>query len=368
MTARSSPSSPEPKSPLVAQVQKVSGEHARFSPVPTSWGAPGVALGFLATYCVAWAGIEMFTFAGGWQSRPQLVSLLGWGGWYFTAAYFFQQSAAARIVETIERDIEPHASPAYLQRVTDDLERRHRRKSRTAIPLIVATTSLVAAVFAVAFDIEGGRMPRELLTSPEFLFFAATYFFYFLTAAQAVLAARFYLSFADHLEAEEESLYVLAAAESPLIIGLARLSSQVLVFWLMLFLTIVSSMLLASPWLEAYRFQPTSWFLLILVPVAGFFSLGFGTLVYLGSEARIRATLRRFTQKKLAPVRCRSNDLFPDRAADVAAHGETLAGLADLHDRVVARGRYGSRIGATLSLALPLALPVISIVKLVVGF
>jgi hypothetical protein len=371
MTTAAAPPSPAEKDALMAQVRLTlgvsPGARIRFSPIPVARGPLAVSLGFLATYCLIWAGFEAATHYGGWQSQPKLVSLLAWAGLYFTAAFFFQQSASARLFETIERDIVPHASSAYLERVTGDLERRRKSALSRHLPWIVAAASLAAAAVAVYADVKRSRSPVFVLTSPEFLLWAIAYFVCFFTAVQAVIAARFYSSFADHLAMETNSLYVLGAAESPLVVGLSRLGGQVLIFWLMLFLTIVSSMLLAAPWPGEYGFTLKSWFLRILVPVAGFFSLGFGSLVYLASEARIRAILRRFTLQRLTPVRKRSNDLFPKSAVGSPEQRAVLAGLADLHDRVVAGGKYGSRLGTVLSLALPLTLPILSIIKLLIS-
>ena len=370
MTRPARPPLPEPPSPLIAEVRRILGighGRVRFSPIPASWGPVAVSLGFLAIYGLLWMGVEALTDYGGWPSRPRLVSLLAWGGLYFTAAFFFQQSVSTRLLETIRREIEPHASPGYLKAVTRDLQRRYGPVNATLLPLAVATASLAAGIFAVHTDLEpvSGESLWAALQSPEFLFWGATYFLYFFTAAQAVVAARFYLSFADHLGMEAGSFYILGAAESPLVVGLARLAGQVLIFWLMLFLTIVSSMILAAPWPDGYAFTTNSLFLRLLVPVAGFFSLGFGSLVYLGSEAKIRATLRRFTQERLTLVRRRSNEIFPDCAADSPERRKMLAELADVHDRVVAGGKYGSRIGTAISFALPVTLPILSIVKLV---
>ena len=359
-----------PDSQLIARIRRilgdVPGESTRWSPLPASAGPFLSSLGVLAAYAVLWGAIEIVNLAGGWEVQPKLVSLLAWGACYFAAAHFFQQSAVRRLMETVERDIAPHASPAYCARVTEDLERRYGQAISWALPAMVATASTAAAVWAIDLDIEGGEMKPLLLLSPEFIFFALSYFVYFLTAAQAVVAARFYLFLADHLHMETGGFYVLGAAESPLVVGLSRLSGQVMVFWLMLFLTILSSMLLAAPWPDGYAFEPQSKFLLILVPVAGFFSLGFGSLVYLRSEAKIRAVLRRFTHAQLEGVRRQGNALFARYAAASAEDRKALADFADLHDRVVAGSNYGSRLGAILSLVLPLALPIISIVKLII--
>lgn len=371
MRGKSPLASPNSESLLIARARRilgdVPGERGGWSPIPAAWGPMAVSAGLLAAYGLIWAGVEVASRALGSQAEPKLISLLLWGAVYFAAAHFFQRTYVPRIIEIIRRDIEPNASPAYLARVTEDLERRYGTKVPRRLPALVAVVSTVAAIWAVDIDIEAGRMSRSLLLSPEFIFFALSYFIYFLTAAQAVVAARFYLSFADHLNMETDGLYILGAAESPLVAGLSKLSGQVMIFWLMLFLTIVSSMLLAAPWPADYAFDPQSRFLLILVPVAGFFSLGFGSLVYLASEAKIRAVLRRFTHAELEQVRRRSNALFAACATASAEDRKALADLADLHDRVVAGGRYGSRLGAALSLVLPLALPIVSVVKLVLG-
>ena len=369
MTNKSSAPAADPTSPLVTEVQRILsdalGLRARFSPVPEAWGPPVVALGVLAVYALAWLAVEAYAGHAGWHREPRLVSLIAWGGVYFAAVHYFAQSATARVLETIKLDIEPYASQAYVDRVTGHLADRFNAWHAVGFPFIVAALWLVAAIFAVDADLSSSPGYGGPL-SPEFLFWAATFFIFLFTGSQAVVSARFYLSFAENLAMEARSFYVLGAAESPLVVGLARLGNQVMVFWLLIFLAIVSSMLLASEGLGDYGFPAQAWFLLVLVPLAGFLSLGFGSMVYLDSEAKIRATLRRFIQEKLAPVRRRTADLFVDWKDDCPERREILAELAELHDRAVAGSRYGSRMTAGLSLALPLILPIVSLIKLVI--
>lgn len=364
------PSPPIEPSPLVRQVQIILSEtlgvRMRFSPAPQRWGPLAGALVVLALYLVLWWAVDAAAERAGWQRHPKFVSLLAWGGFYFAAALFFTQSATAAVIDTIQSDIEPHAERDYLAKVTESLAEWHRPFFlRIGVPVLIASVSLVAATLAIASDIERGWPSRDLLTSPLYLFWAATYFLYFLTAAQAVTAAQFYRHFARHLELTTKSFFVLRGTDSPLVVGLARLSSRVLIFWVMIFLTILSSMLLAVPDLGVYAFPPRSAFLLVLIPVAGFFSLGVGSLVYVGSEARIRSELRRFTQQRLEAIREKGNAPFLKGVPNAAQRAE-LKELADLHDRVVAGGKYGSPVGAMLSLALPLALPIVSVVKLII--
>ena len=310
------------KSPLVAEVQRILSDAMGVRAYLWLTPRPG-ALWSGRSAC--WPSMRW----PGWRSSSSSASAGGSGSPGSSACspgaasihrgLLFARGATVRIVETIERDIEPHASPAYRRRVTADLKGRYRRPMTLGVPAVVAVASLAAAIFALDADVGSSRLFAAL---PEALFWFVTYGFYFFTAAQAVVAARFYLSFADHLEMETNSLYVLAAAEASWSSDWPSSAARSLSFWLMIFLTILSSMLLTLPWLGDYAFPPQSWFLLILVPVAGFFSLGFGTLVYLDSEAKIRATLRRFTHRNLAPLRRRSKDLLPDCGAVSRSSGK----------------------------------------------
>jgi hypothetical protein len=324
--------------------------------ISKAWG-PGIfglgpaasALVWLLFYAVVWALVEALALWMSVPPEPRMVSLLAWGGCYAAAAIFLAEAATDGVFETVRRDILPHASAAYCASVARDLERRFPPVFLALVPLGVGMASLAAAYWAIGQDIGFSRIS---LGAPELWLWAATFLYYFVCAARVVIAARFYLAFACCLEQERPSFYVMGAAETPLIKGLARMGGLLLGFWAMIFLCVLSIMLLAVIPLGDYAFAGTSKLLFTLVPIAGFFSLGFGSLVYLKSEAQIRNVLRRFTSDQ----------------AGILQRDAKLEQIADWHDRIVAGGLYGSRVRVGLSILLPLLLPIVSLVQTAIGW
>jgi len=337
-------------------------------PILPTAGSPLVhALALLVAWAVLWAVAEALGRLVGADPTPhKVVSVLAWGCGYIAATAYLARTTTARIMATVERDLIPHASPAYLDAVAADLERRHTPARTIVIPVLTAAGASAAAVLAIALGEEEIRN-ITILDSPVLLFGPAVLFLRFIVSGRSVAAARFYLSFADHLEGEQgRALYVLGAAESPMIKGLARLGGQVLLFWAFTFLAILSALVLALPWPGQYRFAASAPFLVVFVPIASFFTLGMGSLAYLSSEAKIGAALRRFTEDQAAILQRRSNALLDPLANRVPADGRVVAELTEWHDRILAGGRYGSRAGTAVSIALPFLLPAVTLVKWVI--
>ncbi|HEX6375306.1 MAG TPA: hypothetical protein VFZ91_06260 [Allosphingosinicella sp.] len=363
---RPSPAPPQapPAQRLTQALRRLLGESMGGEP----WRASGSSarrplvqtVRLIACYGLLWAAAEALTWAAGLRSHPQLVSLFAWTGGLMAARALIARGATARLMDTIERDIVPYATPAYLDAVAGDVERRCTAGRRVGLPLAVATACAIAACLAFGRELGG----RSILASPQVLFGVAAAFAGFFLSARSGGAAAFYRAFAERLDSEpSDAFFVLGAADSPLVQGLSKLGSQVLVFWVLIFVAILSSMLLALPWLGEYRLPEDSIFLLIFVPVAGFISLGIGSLVYLRSEARIRASLRRFTQSEAAVLQRRIGALLDPLAGRLPDDGAELARLTAWHDRILAGGRYGSRAGTAVSIALPLLLPALSFVR-----
>lgn len=337
------------------------GVHFPLSRHAPKWEPWRWTLSWLVLYAASWIAIDQFAIPPG-ASQPKLVSLLAWGGCYFAGATYLARGATLRIRETVKHDILPYASERYKDAVAIEIHDRFTPNLLLGLPLLVAGVSLALAWWAIGQDMGRGTDKLSHRDLPELLFWAGTYFIYFFTAAIAVIAGRFYSSFAGNLGLEKSSFYVLGASDTPLVKGLSKLGSQVLIFWALIFLLILSGMLLAFVPPKAYRLDPDSQLLFLLVPIAGFFSLGFGSLIYLGSEARIRSTLHRFTHAQARLLQKKSNALiYPSRGlvSDVTGEAERLT---EWQDRILAGGRYGSRAGAGLSIALPLTLPALSLI------
>lgn len=296
---------------------------------------------------------------------PKLVSLLVWGSLYFTAAGFISTRTTRQVVDIVEHDILPFASARFADAVRRELEREQTPFLVHVVPAVVGVLATGATIWALAnepcttgLSLAG---PSALSGQHLFLGFWALFMFYlYFTAARAVVTATLTRIFAGALDGERESLYLLDAAGSPLVVGLAQLNRAVLTFWAKIFVVIASAMVLVVP-PGPFDFAPNSPFLFTLIPVAGFFSIGVGSLVYLDSESTIAAALRRFTLDRATPLQVRINELLADPDREEEAAAAKRAQLAALHDRIVAGGRYGSRTGTAVSLALPFAMPVIGL-------
>ena len=357
---------------LLAALDRVLGSamgvRVPFIDRPGKWAPFTAALAWLVFYAATWLTVDHF--GGTTPSQSRLVTLIAWGGCYFAGALYLARSATSRLIETVRRDILPHASPGYAKAVTRELNLRFGPLQQYILPLLAASAAMVATWWAIEHDLKQGT-GALFKGHPEFILFSLSYFGYFLTAGIAVVAARFYSSFAGNLRRESPFFYVMGAADTPLVKGLAKLGAQVLAFWALIFLLILSSMLLAFAPPDQFELTRNSRFLFLLVPVAGFFSLGFGSMIYLRTENRIRVTLQRFAYRQAGEMRERSNAIIdseagrcPDRDEEAA---KALERLTQWHDRILAGGRYGSRAGATISIALPLILPLLTLLIKLIG-
>jgi hypothetical protein len=356
-----------PEQRLMAALGRLLGESMGGEPrlaVSPSGGRPAIhALRLLILYALIWAAAEALTWAMDASTDKKLISVLAWAGCFVTARAAIARGATARLTETIEQDILPYASPGFLEAVAADLERRNGRGQRIAVPLLVALVCWAAGGVAFAHDLAAVALGKTL-ASPESLFAILVLFLGFFLSARSVAAAGFYIAFAERLEAEpSDAFFVLGAADSPLVQGLAKLGSQVLVFWALIFLAILSSMLLALPWPDDFGLKQDSAFLMVFVPLAGFITLGIGSLVYLRSEAKIRSALRSFTESQAAVLQQRMNVLLDPLAGRIPHDDGEIARLTEWHDRILAGGRYGSRVGTAVSIALPFLLPAVSVAR-----
>jgi hypothetical protein len=339
--------------------------------LPGGLGPAGMALTWLLPYAlVAAAAIGLAT--GGESpagSHARLAGLLAWAGLYFAAAIAFARSATEDALEIVGHDILPYASDPYASAVTVDLERRASSPLWRLVPWLFAAGAATVGVWATLVDVAqppasaGGGFRLGSSSEPfsaDLLLWAVLCFYLSATATRAVMTATFHRSFARELDGESGALYALNAAESPLVLGLSKLGGRILRAWAMIFLSIVAIMVLAA--LPApYGLPHDSLVLFLLVPIAGFFSLGYGSLVYLQTEAVIRAALRRFTLARALPIQQRANELAQLGARldqDGAAELERLRVLAA---QIVAGGHYGNRPLTMLSIALPLIMPVLSL-------
>jgi hypothetical protein len=331
---------------------------ARLAPLPFAsiWSG---------AYVLAAAAVLGLSEYLGTRSDPRFVSLIVWGLVYFTAVLFLTRTATLRVLGTVRRDILPYATPAFIAAVADDLERRDSGLMRWTVPLIAALLAMVAS--GVALANEKPAIEDLYHYAPERVFWSLVACYLCFAAARGVLVGRFYEPFALRLAEAEDRFYVLGAADTPLVRAVASLGQQMVALWAMIFVAILSIMLLGADFLGPYGFSGRSPFLWFVVPVAGFASVGYGSLVYLRSEAAIRAALRRFAAAQAEALQRRCNaqlDPAADRLPDDPGEVERISGW---HDQILAGARYGNRLGTVLSFALPFIMPLLSLVRALLG-
>ncbi len=329
---------------------------ARLSPLPFA----SIWAGAYILVAAALLGLE----SDGARSDPRFVGLVGWGLVYSTAVMFFARLATLRSFDIVRRDILPFATPAYVAAVADDLERRDSALMRWVVPLLVAILAALASTMAAAYEsppIAGDR------SGPVRHFWSFIGLYLSFMAARGVLVGRFYEPFARRLDLARETFYVLGAAETPLVKGAGGLARQMVILWAMIFLAILSIMLLGAEFVRPYGFQGRSPFLWFVVPIAGFASVGYGSLLYLRSEAAIRETLGRFATAQAEALQRLANARLDPAAGRLPEDSDEAEQLSAWHDRILAGARYGNLLGTVLSYTLPFVMPLLGLIGALVG-
>lgn len=331
-----------------------------------------LGFGWLALTVTALAAATWWSSGGAIpdNGHAKLASLTLWVIVYFAALIVVSREMTTRLIDIVCRDILPFASDAYAAAVTRNLARQPAFL-RLQVPLGVAAITLAGALWAIAGEIDPVWWDARPFPA-DLLLWTGLAFYTLFASVRILVTAAFPHSFARALNHEREFIYLLDAANSPLIQGLSRLNRTLLGYWAIVFLVLLSIMLLALP-AEPFGLQRNSPLLFILVPLWAFCSLGFNTLVYLGSEATIATAVRRYTLKAAAPLQecvnalAETADHTDAEAAARLERLERLERLRELHDRILAGGHYRSRAGTAVSLALPVVLPVIGLIDRLLG-
>jgi hypothetical protein len=333
------------------------GRFAALSPLP-------FASLWFAAYAVASAAVIALSERVGMPSDRRFIGLILWALGYYSAVLFLARAATLHVLDIVRRDILPYSTPGYVAAVADDLEQRFDGLASRLVPFAAAALAMVAT--GVAMLAENPPVSRNPL-GLELIYWNFVGFYLCYVAARGVLVGRFYEPFARRLDRAQERFSVLAAAETPLVRGVARLGGQMVLFWSAIFIAILSIMLLALPLVGRYGFAAPSPFLTVVVPTAGFASLGYGSLIYLRSEAAIRATLRRFASAQAEALQSRCNALLSPAAGCLPQAADELERMSGWHDRILAGARYRNRLGTGLTLTLPFVLPLLGLVRALLG-
>jgi hypothetical protein len=324
-----------------------------------SRGALPLALGWLLLNGIA--AIAILWWANrGWppeEGHGQLASLILWNALHLPLLIALARLSTIHVLDIVRRDILPFASAGYAEAVRAALAETYSAPHVRIAPYAVAVAGVAASLLAVRADIDPVWWTPSI--PPDLAFWTAAVFLAAFLYLKVVVVAVFPRAFAAALEVDRDALYPPAAADSPLVRGLARLNRALLAFWGESFAVLASIMLLAllNP---PFGLDPHSSYLFTLVPVFGFFSIGLGAHTYLASEAAIATTLRRFSLERAAALQ-REIAALLERPGD--EDGARLDRLTRLHDQIIAGGRYGSPFWKIVSVALPLTLPAVSLIE-----
>jgi hypothetical protein len=282
-----------------------------------------------------------------------LLLLSAWGSAYFAFAVVIAKSTSASALRILAGNILPELSEKAAARIDRDIARRFQEWRLSLVSFVSALIATLASLYAIHSDFL--HQPKLPLAIPiDFAFWAVGFFILYLTAARSTDVARFYGTFASNLEADADRLYALDPARSALVTQIAAVGRQMLLFW---FGISCSVMTLFMFW-EIYKLQ---WFVLLVVPTASFFSLGFGAVVFVGSERNLRYVTDKIAASTLRETEVEIASLFSRRSELDDLGWTRLKEVMLLHQRLATTGWYRSASFSTLSILSAFAGPVVSI-------
>ncbi len=303
-----------------------------------SWG-----IGYALLFCgLPWIGFRpTFVF----RQTEELFWLSIWGSCYFACASALAVSTSSAISGVIERNILPALSERATIAIDNDVVSRFSDKRVSMVSLLVA---------AVAAAVSAEELYRDL-KPPSMLpigWVCCGYFILYITAARTTYIARFYGIFAAHLKIDSDRIYALDPAHSLQVARIAWIGQRVLLFWFGIVCLVATLFPLFSKHLHH--------FVQFVVPTASFFSVVFGTIVFLNSESDIRSVVKESSESTLQSTETEIGDLFNRRSSLDDLEWKRLNVLTSLHDKLVATGSYRSALLSGLSLSVPLVGPAVA--------
>lgn len=278
-------------------------------------------------------------------SRPLLVlQIYGafWAGWSTVTATL----ASDAVLRILRRDVLPRLSETTCDTIAEQLRLRYRPAR------LLLQSWIIAAVAATA----AGLLIRDNDRLLEIVWWSCGWAILFATSAKVVATGTFYRIFAAYLADALGTRLWLDPVRSELVEAVARIGRVILLFWVGIAFSIALILPAGLDWSYAGGLRlhkETALFVALEVPVAGFFSIGVGVLVFLSAEAAIRSavrtsqlrTLERLDGEAAAQI-ARIDQIGSDELKRV---GEIRA----LHAALAGNGAYRSLFVGSLSVLLP---------------
>lgn len=322
-------------------------------PPAPGWTAPLVGLAAGAFYAALFCGLPLLVTT----PHPMLQALSLWGAIYLGFAVAAARLTSAAMLAQCRDRVVPDLGPAASAVIDATLAARFRADMIQGRALAIAAAAILASAFVLYGDLAAlataDARGRPDVPLGQLGWWAAGYFVLYLTAARATDTGRFYGVFAEGLRTHPEQLFAADPAHALIVRHTAALGRIMLRFWFAIGLS-VSTLL----WFVG----PLPHFVLLVVTVAGLFSLPFGTFVLLASESHLREAVRAGTETLLRRIEADAGGLFAVQETLDTAGWARFRELLALHRAAATAGEYRSILASVLSLV-PLLTPLIGVVS-----
>jgi hypothetical protein len=270
--------------------------------------------------CLGWLIDEW----GPTTSRKTLFWLSVYGSCWSVWATIFARMTSRSISTTIKNDLIPVLSDRTVGMIDKYLARVYSPRRLLLFPTVGAFVTALIAGGAIRHDVPSASYI-------EILWWSVGWFLILITAASTMYSATFYRSFSIHLESEREQLYVMDPARSTIVKIVASIGRRVLIFWVLVAVGIA----LVIPFLFIFSVDPptitsqstgyfgllsdlfafkSNLFVVSIVPITAFFSIGVGAVVFLLSEHAIRSGVDCALRSTLRSIELELAELFSRRS------------------------------------------------------
>jgi hypothetical protein len=299
-----------------------------------------------------------------------------WSGWATTST----RLTSSVISKIIDKNIVPKLSDETAVKMNEELASGFDKSRLLWVSWAIGTGCAALAGYLIYHDLLGANHAAPIY---EVIWWCLGWAILFTTAAKVVNVARFYRLFASHLRDDADKLYAMDPARSTLVISVASVARIVLLFWFGMAVSIVllipfgvrdwkgplpsirgelaAANSFGSQLVALFKLDLSQkLFVSLEVSIAGFLSIGVGTIVFLRSEAAIRRAVKSVTHSMLQGIEMRVASLS-DQLNDLDEAGwKRLTALNLLHKELAGASSYRGLILSALSLLLPFV-PLVSL-------
>jgi hypothetical protein len=294
-----------------------------------------------------------------------LILLSSWGSLYFGFVVSLARRSTLNTWQIVTQRVVPNIRPDGLPTITSKLNDQFNAKWRISISVAVALFAEIGFGMALVPMIDARGVFEWASVVLTMLVYVPLYF----SAAEATFSARFYHCFSSLLRERSSELFADDPAASPCVLAVTQLSRCVLVFWLLVFLLVMSigSVSVAAIYLslpEAKELAALAYWVML---IAGFASFGFGSIVYLEAEAEIRNAVERVRLTSLAKAQWLFRELSAKEQPLNAYEQKQLETLRASSDFLSKSGSIADSWQRLQSVAIAVLPPLVAVAVALIG-